>query len=198
MIYLNHDFYSNFSAGTNAEGNNLTIDLFANELSDLIVYETPKLIDSVSKVGVNVKESMSDEEIVDNILSDMSKDDKVIKAISFAIAESNGLINDKKGDKIDWVKAIDTIVLGLTPASKEITQSKETQSVTKQRVMKQIETKAKSKGNYTRQIWKSKSYAKPIFIIGGLLALGIAGYFIYRGVKKGNMAAPAPLMLGNG
>ena len=185
MIYLNHDFYSNFSAGSNADGNNLTIDLFSNELSDLIFYETPQLIETLGKVDVKVNENMSDEEIVDNVILGISKNDKVVKAIGFAIAESNGLINSNKGGEVDWIKTINTIVLGLTPASEEITKSEESKSIAKQKIMQQIETKAKMKGNYKRKIWKSesKSGSNTLAWIAGAVIVGVIGYLIYRGMK---------------
>jgi hypothetical protein len=204
MIYLNHDFYSNFSSGSNSDGNNLTIDLFANEISDLIVNDTPKLIDTLNKVGVKVSLDMSDEEIVDKLIDGISKDDKVIKAIGFTIAESNGLINKDKGNKLDWVKSIDAIVLGLTPASKEITKSEETKSVTKQKVMKQIETKSKMKGNYLRTIWKPEetffsSGSNGLWVVAGVLAVGLCVYFVYKGVKHSQMiSSPSITPLING
>lgn len=201
-IYLNHNFYENFSSATGMEGNNLTIDLFANEVSDMIVGDTQKLVDTLSKVGVNAKINMSDEEIVDNIIDGISKDEKVIKAIGFAVAENNGLINKDKGNQVDWVKAIDTIVLGLTPAAKEITQSEESKVATKKKIMQQIETKAKMKGNYTRVIWKpqSTSGSNALWLIAGIAVVGICAYFIYKGTRKGTnvIAQPSVTPLPNG
>jgi len=185
MIYLNQDFFSNFSAGSSSDGNNLTIDLFANELSDLIVYNTHKLIDTLNKVDVKVNEKMSDEEIVDDVINGISGNEKVIKAIGFAIAENNGLVNTANGNQIDWVKAVNTIVLGLTPASQEITKSDESKFITKQKVMQQIQTKAKMKGDYTRKIWKNESSGSytALWVILGLAALGTLSYLIYKKMK---------------
>lgn len=185
MIYLNQDFFSNFSAGSSADGNNLTIDLFANELSDLIVYNTSKLIDTLNKVDVKVNEKMSDEEIVDNVISGISGNEKIVKAIGFAIAENNGLVNTSNGNQIDWVKAVNSIVLGLTPASQEITKSDESKAVAKQKIMQQIQTKAKMKGDYARKIWKNESSGSytALWVILGLAALGTVSYFIYKKMK---------------
>lgn len=194
MIYLNQDFFSNFSAGSSADGNNLTIDLFANELSDLIVYNTSKLIDTLNKVDVKVNEKMSDEEIVDNVISGISCNEKIVKAIGFAIAENNGLVNTENGNQVDWVKAVNTIVLGLTPASQEITKSDESKAITKQKVMQQIQTKAKMKGDYTRTIWKNQSSGSytALWVILGLAAVGTISYFIYKKMK-GNSVTPPPI-----
>lgn len=201
MIYLYHDFYSNFSSGVSAEGNNLTIDLFANELSDMIVYKTEKLVDTLSKVGIDVNLNMSDEEIVDKTIDGISKDEKVVKAIGFAIAEGNGLINKEKGNQVDWVKAVNAVVLGLTPAAKEITKSEESKISTKNKIMQQIQTKAKSKGNYTRTIWKPapSSGSNALWLVAGVVVVGVCAYLIYRGTRTtSTVAQPAVNPLPNG
>lgn len=193
MIHLHSDAFSNFSSAVDAGGNNLAIDLFANELSDLIIGQTPKLVDTLNKVGVNVSLNMSDEEIVDNVIESIGKDDKVIKAIGFTIAENNGLVNNPKTTSKDWTKAINAIVLSLIPASKEITQSVGSKADAKQKVMKQIETKAKVKGDYKRVIWKPKTTSLGILLTLGLIAVvGVCAYFIY---KKTQVIKPAPLNL---
>lgn len=193
MIYLHSDTFSNFSSASRIDGNNLTIDLFSNELSDLIIGETPKLVDTLNKVGVKVDLKMSDEEIVDKVIEVISQDEKVVKAIGYAIADANGIISNDKS-KEDLVKSIDTIVAGLTPAAKEITESAASKAATKSKIMKQIETKAKMKGNYTRTIWKSKKSSKAVWVIGGLVVLGVCGYIVYKRMNK-PMAVVKPLIV---
>ncbi len=193
MIYLHHDFFSNFSSAVGSDGNTFTIDLFANEISDMLVNEPEKLVDTLSKTGVPVNIKMSDEEIVDNIISKIS-DEKTIKALGFAIAESNGLINNGKGKQADWTKAIDSIVIGLTPAVKDITASDATKDSTKQKIMQQIVTKAKMSGDYKRPIWIKdiSGSSSAIWWILGFVAVATATYFIYNGVKGKSSGIPAP------
>ena len=45
MLYLKHDFYSNFNSGVEAGDNDLITDLLVNEISELLVYREEKLLD---------------------------------------------------------------------------------------------------------------------------------------------------------
>lgn len=189
MIYLNNDFTSNFAAGISAENNSLTIDLFANEISDLIVGNTVELVNTLKKAGLDVDLKMSDEEIVDSIINNLDKNEKIIKAISFIIAQDNGLLKGEKS-KVDWIKVVDSIVLGVTPASKEITQSEATKQATKNKIMKQIEAKAQILGNYQRQIWRDKSNGVGLVLIFGIVVVGLVSYWIYTKSKKTPIAVP--------
>lgn len=191
MIYLNNDFTSNFAAGMSADNNSLTIDLFANEVSDLIVGHTSQFIDALKKAGLDVNEKMSDEEIVDLVIGNLDKNDKILKSISFVIAENNGLIKEDGKDKVNWIKIVDSIMLGVTPAAKEITQSEATKAVTKNKIMTQIETKAAMLGNYQRKIWREKSNgAVGLVLIFGIVAVSLLGYWIYTRSKKTSVPVP--------
>lgn len=194
MIYLHHDFYSNFSASASADGNNLSIDLFANELSDLIVDNTNKLVNALNKAGVKVDVSMPDELIVDKTLEGLKDNEKVIKAIGFTIAESNALINTDKGTSVNWNKLIDSFVLGISPAAKEITKNEETMRTSKNKIMQQIVAKANMKGNYDRVIWIPKgSGSGAVLWVLGFIVVATSGYFIYMHYKNKSITQTLPL-----
>lgn len=184
MIYLHHDFYSNFASGTSADGNSLTLDLFANEISDMIVNNTDNFVNALKKAGVNVDVSIPDEMIVDRTLSAMKDNEKVVKAIGFAIAENKSIISTEKGTSVDWKNVLNSFVIGISPATKEITKNEESMQQAKDKIMRQIVAKADMLGNYPRTIWISKSGSSAIFWILGLAALGIAGYFFFQHIRK--------------
>jgi hypothetical protein len=186
-----HDFYSNFAASVNAGDNAFTIDLLANELSDFVVYETDKFINTLNASGLpKVKSSLSDEEIIDAVLANIGGDNKLVKGISFQIAESNKLINNDKGDKDEWVKKIDGINNGLTPVIQKLKNDEPLKAATKKKIMEQIETKAKQKGNYNRRIYKSGKNSRTIWIVLGIAAIGVAAYLVYRYRKSPVLPTP--------
>jgi hypothetical protein len=161
-------------------------------ISSLIVEDTQKFVDALKKANLDVNVNMSDEEIVDTIINNLDKNEKIVKAISFVIAENNGLLGggDGKG-QIDWMKILDSIVLGISPAAKEITQSEATKAATKNKIMTQIETKAAMVGNYQRKIWKNNSgSAVGLVLIFGIVAVGLLGYWIYTRSKNKSAVVP--------
>ena len=54
MLYLNHDFYSNFNSGIQSGDNDFITDMIVNELSELIVYNHDSLLDLMNNVGISV------------------------------------------------------------------------------------------------------------------------------------------------
>lgn len=185
MIFLNHNFYSNFSGSLKSGDVSVTSDILVNELSDFIVYDTKKIVDAMNKAGVKVSESDADEEITDAFIANVSTNPKLSKAIAFIIAESNELINTGKGDKTEWKKVIDNISSGVDSVSKGISSNK---IAFKDDLMQNIKTKAESKGDYKRTIFtKDKSTSKGvkiIFIGLGVIALGL---FVISRIQKNQL-----------
>ena len=64
MQYLSHDFFSNFEGGVNSGDVEFTIDLWVNELSDILVSKPQKIVDLLNKVGVSAKITETDEELI--------------------------------------------------------------------------------------------------------------------------------------
>lgn len=195
MQYRHHDFVSNFDSSVNVGDKNYTMDLFANELSDMVVYETPSLVSTLNKVGLDINEQMSDEEIVDKIIEGSSKDEKIVKSVAYAIAESNGVLKDEKKTKDQVIKIIKSIAVGLTPVSKEISGSSEKKEEAKKKIMTQIESKAARKGDYKRKIWKNGiggSKGDGLKAILVIAVVSVISYLVYKHFIKTPTPAPIP------
>lgn len=200
MIFLHHNLHSNFSSALAGGDTNLTTDIFVNEVSDIIVFETQKLVDALttSKISASIKES--DEELVEKVIDNLYSNKSLSKAMGFTIAESNKLINTDKGKKEDWKKIIDSIADSLVKISKDF-DSPEIRDELKTTIMKQIEAKAKERKNYSRNIYRKGFFTKKRVLIGlGAVALIVGAVWLYKRHKSkqalmlagGSMGAPMP------
>lgn len=200
MQFLNHDYYSNFEGAIKSGDVDLTIDLWVNELSDLIMSDAGKVIDLLNKVGVKIEPNVSDEEIVEAITTNVGNNNQLNRGLSFLIAEMNGII---KNDK-DWKTKVDTIAVTYkTLLDKTLVNPTMSGSI-KNDIMKQIKAKADSKGDYKRVIFKqvvpeaakNKKSKRVYYIVGGLLVLTAIGVGIYYYRK--NKAKKALSLLAEG
>src|SRR3990167_9151754 len=89
MLYLEHDFYSNFNAGVNSGDNSFITDMITNEISELIVHQHDDLIDLFEKVNISINKKASDEKIVDTIVNNLSTNIKLSRGLAFLIAQNN-------------------------------------------------------------------------------------------------------------
>lgn len=198
MQFLNHDFYSNFEGGVKSGDVDLTIDLWVNEVSDIIMSDAGKVIDLLNKVGIKTDENISDEEIVENIMDNIAINSKLNKGISFLIGEFNGIM---KNDK-DWKTKVDNIAATYKTLLDKALLNPTTSGSIKNDIMKQIKAKADSKGDYKRIIFKQvapeakkkKNNRTALYIIGGIAVLTAIGVGIYYYRKNKN----AKLLLADG
>lgn len=199
MIYTNHDFYSNFSAGLKSGDTRVTLDLFVNEISDFIVFDLKNFLNMLEKVGIKAGEKSSDEELVDKTLKALKTNEKITTGLAFLFAEGNGmLMKEKKLTKDQAAALVDRLDEGLQVVTKEIVDSKKVRDDVKERILQQIVSKAEEKGNYTRTIYKKKT--KKIVWVLGLAALGTAVFLFIRyrkneAMKMAQMAAMPPVTL---
>lgn len=181
MIYLHHDLYSNFTDSIKSGDLKMTNSILINELSDLLVYETKQVVDALNKVGITAKEKWSDEELVDAILLNFKSNTKLVSAIAFLIADTNKLINKKEDKAEKSLKIVNDLSSGLSTVSKNLEKDATLSVSMKKDIMEQIVAKANAGGNYKRTIWKSgKSKKRLLFIIGGVVIVGIGAYCYYK------------------
>lgn len=151
MQYTHHDFYSNFSASLKSSDLSLTGDIFANEISDFIVFDTDKIISALNKSDIKISKNDTDEAIVDAIIKNLDSNSKLSSAIAFIIAEGNELINNTPTDKQKQKDIVAKIADGI--------ERIDVGSDWKESAMSQVESKAKKKKNYKRIIWnKDKKF----------------------------------------
>jgi hypothetical protein len=183
MIYLNHDFYSNFSGGIKSGDTDMVANMFVNEMSDLVVYHHKKVINLLRKVQVKVKDSASDEEIVDSVLKTLPTNSKFNKGVAFLIAENNDLISEKGKD---WTKKVDRISFGVQNISKRLQEKANYDSLIKEDLINAIKIKSEKVGDRGRKLLKGNGNKVYIFIGIGVLVL--AGYYIWK--NREYLAAP--------
>lgn len=191
MQYLHHHFYSNFTASVENGESEMTKDLFISELSDFIVYDTPRLVQAMTMAGLDVKITDSDEELIDTIAGSLGNNAKLAKTLAFIFAESNQLINNGKTGKEESEKIIKELQSGILIVGKDI-RSEEGTKEFKADVLEHIYSKSKTKGDYKRTILISdKSFNKKsgFYVLGYLALLGIGIYVIYRIQRKSEIAS---------
>jgi len=191
MQFLNHDYYSNFEGAVKSGDVDLTIDLWVNEVSDLIMSDAGKVIDLLNKVGIKTEADVSDEEIVENIMDNIGNNAQLNRGISFLIGEFNGMM---KNDK-DWKQKIDNIAATYKTLLDKALKNPTTSGSIKNDIMKQIKAKADAKGDYKRIIFKQEppvaavketKKKKTYYVVGTLAVLAVIGIgiYIYRKNKK--------------
>jgi hypothetical protein len=197
MLYLDHDFYSNFNSGINSGDNELISDMVVNELSELIVYKTKKVIDLLNHIGIKTNEKASDEKIVDNIITNLSTNEKLNKGLAFLIAENNDatktkqIIKGKDGKEKEvrrrtkgaTVREIDSIASGIMGIGASFTHKPQLQKEFKISLMKKIETKSTAVGERDRKHTNNtngKYWLLAILVVGA--SIGI--YFYLKNKKK--------------
>jgi hypothetical protein len=202
MQFLNHDFYSNFEGGVKSGDVDLTIDLWVNEVSDIIMSDAGKVISLLNKVGIKTEQDVSDEEIVENIMDNIGNNSQLNKGISFLIGEFNGIM---KNDK-NWKQKIDNITATYKVLLDKALKNPTTSGSIKNDIMKQIKAKADSKGDYKRIIFKQEppvaakketKKKKTYYVVGTLLVLGVIGLTVYL-YKKNKKAQLLKLADGGG
>ena len=198
MQFTNQDFYSNFTASLKSGDLNLTSDILANEISDFIVFETGKIIDSLQKADIQITDKVTDEEIVDAVMKGLNDSPKLKKTLAFIIADGNNLINTgKSNDKAKQVQIVNDISTGLTKANNSIiSDSKKFKDET----MNQIVSKAGSRKEYKRIIFKKDKRNGKIglyWLVAGVSLVAIVGLIYWRQKKAVQQSLPNMIM-GNG
>lgn len=188
MQYINHDFYSNFEGGVKSGDTELTIDLWVNEVSDIIISDASKVVDLLNTVGIKSTLNESDEELVDKIVDNIGVNDKLNKGVSFLITEFNGIIR-KQPEKGKIVA--DKLSSFYGKLLQKVTTDANSKGALKTDLMKQIKSKAESKGDYKRLIFKQETTEaakklrrkRTLYVLGGLALIGGIALTIYL-IKK--------------
>lgn len=197
MLYLEHDFYSNFNSGIMSGDNDFITDMIVNELSEIIVYKRKSIIDLLEKVQLKLNDNVSDEKIINTIIDNLSKNTKLVKGLAFLIAQNNQSSKKTKivkgadgkertikiGEKPATVDQIDMVASGIVGLGDSFIYKPQLKKEFKLRLIKLIETKSKAVGDRTVRIKDSKSggyWLLAILVVGA----GIGIYFYLKNKKK--------------
>ncbi len=197
MLYLDHDFFSNFNSGVESGDNGLVSDIIVNEISEIIVNKTADVIDLLNKVGIKVKDNASDEFIVDSIINNMSTNVKLNKGLAFLVAQNNDASKtplykiDKDGKKVQvenksknaTIRQIDSVASGIIGLGDSFTYKPELKKEFKQNLMSVIKTKSKAVGERKRQ-HKNNSNTKYWLLAFVVVGAGIGIYLYIKSKNK--------------
>jgi hypothetical protein len=181
MIWVQHDFYKNFTTSVNSNDIGLSLDIFRSEVSDLLTYKSSVLYSLFDKLKIKYKKKSSYEELLDIVLREIKSNDKFIRGLSFLIAESNNVIKNNKG--VAWVKLLNGITKGIKKIAKYFKDYPKQEMFFRRRTLEMIGLKSSVTGDDNRDLKKKDN---TVLWILGIIAVGVAGYFVYRYFDKQN------------
>ncbi len=120
MIWIQHDFYSNFVNSVGSGDTELTLSIFTSEVTDLVVHDTANLLSMFEKAGVKIRKKASDEEIVDAILDNIQTNNKFVRGLSYLMYEWNGVKELHKQNEAQALSTIGKISACIRKVAKEI------------------------------------------------------------------------------
>jgi hypothetical protein len=179
MIWVQHDLYKNFLRSFNTGDINLSLDIFRSELSDLLTHKPNDFFSLLEKVKIKFNKKASYEEMLDIVLREMKVNEKFVRGLAFIIAQNNDVI--KKNPKVSWVKLVDGVKKCIEQVADYFEQNPRNEKLFRKKTLEMVELKSSVIGDITRPINKKDNTVLWIF---GLLAVGVAGYFVYRHFNK--------------
>ncbi len=179
MIWVQHDFYSNFTGSVTSGDTGMTLSIFKSELSDLIVYNIDKLFELFDKVGVKYKKTETDEQIVDKVLNEININAKFVKGLAFLISDSNDVI--KKNKDKSWTAILNKVSGVIKKISDCFAKNPKSKQLFQKSILEMIATKSSKVGNRNRQI-QNKDYT--VYWIVGIVVVGIGSYLLWEYSQK--------------
>lgn len=107
MIYLENDFYSNFSSIAESNDDKSMRTMLVDQISNLIAYRKKDLVSLFNKIGLKVSKSPTNKELSDIIAKNIKTNKKLQVGLAYLIAENNNLLQQeikksrKKDDEIN-------------------------------------------------------------------------------------------------
>lgn len=99
MNYVYHDFYHNFTQSGVKNQHDISIQLFSQEITDLILRNPSKVLGVFKLCGIKYSDKWSYKEIIDAVYDNLKKNTKFLKAIAFLISENSGVITGNINDQ---------------------------------------------------------------------------------------------------
>lgn len=179
MIWVQHDFYKNFTHSIDSGDIQLSLDIFRSELSDLLTYKSQALYSLFDKLKIKYKKKSSYEELLDIILREIKKNEKFVRGIAFLIGENNNVIKNNKG--VSWEKLLNKITKGVNVIAKYFLDNPKQEILFRKKAIEMIGLKSSVTGDDNRELRKTDN---TVLWIVGIVAVGVAGYLIYRYFDK--------------
>lgn len=179
MIWVQHDLYKNFLKSFKIGDMNMSLDIFRSEISDLLTHKTDDFFMLLDKIKIKHKKKQSFEELLDIVLREIKKNEKFVRGLAFLIGQNNDVVG--KNPKVNWVKLIDGIKKGIEQIANYFEQNPRMEKLFRKKTLEMVELKSSVIGDITRPINKKDNTVLWVF---GLIAVGVAGYFIYKYFNK--------------
>ena len=179
MIWVQHDFYENFTQGATSNDIDLSLDIFRSELSDLLTYKSEALFSLFDKLSIKHKKNASYEELLDIVLREMKVNDKFIRGLAFLIGESNDVVQNNKS--VSWEKLLNGITKQIKIIKQHFIDFPKKEYLFRKKVLEMTGLKSSVTGDDAR-ILKKKDYT--VLWVLGVIAVGVAGYFVWRHYDK--------------
>jgi hypothetical protein len=199
MIYIEQDFYSNFTNAVKSNDDNAIRSMLSDEISRLIS-QRKDLTDLLKKININYSESPTNEELSNIIINNISNDHKLRVGLAYLIAKNNDIVLPKKDERekedenIEDGKKVktDTVTSISTSISTFIKSNKNELDSFKQEIIEKSNNKAPNLSEFSikkrDEIMKEeapKEEKKSKTWLWVLLGLAVVGGGIYLAHKKG-------------
>lgn len=184
MLYLKHDFYSNFSSSIDAGDNDLITDLIVNETTELVIYKRDDLLSLLKLTGIDLKPTVTDEKIIDSIVNAIPENEKLAKGLAFMIYENN--TENERGDKgvpknSVTTKKIEMIASGIIGIGDSFQYKPQLKKNFKNELLNKIEVKAKAVGD--RKIKIRNSNNGIYWFLGIAVVVTAVGIYLFNKYK---------------
>ena len=98
MIYIEQDFYLNFTNAVKSNDDNALRNMLSDEISRLISERT-QLTDLLKKLSIVITDKPTNEELSNVITSNITNDNKLRVGLAYLIAKNNDIVLKKKTEK---------------------------------------------------------------------------------------------------
>lgn len=179
MVFVNHDFYTNFLSSLKYGDQESAYDILMNELSELISRDYKKLDDLFKTTEVKTKGS-SDKKYINAILDNCCENKKMVRGIAFLIAEQNDITKKFKPDVAK--KKIDKIHEKINFLFIKINNQPDYKKAFKDDLIQKISYKNTLNPSRSPDSNNKRKKVIKVIVIGGLIIL--VTFLIVRSIRK--------------
>lgn len=198
MIYIEQDFYSNFTNAIKSNDDDAIRSMLTDEISRLIS-QRKDLTDLLKKISINISENPTNEELSNIIVNNITDDHKLRVGLAYLIAKNNDVLpknSDKKEDEEnkDGKKQKSDTVISISTSISTFIKANNNLDSFKQDIIEKSNNKSP---NYSETTLKKKveeeikkqeapkEEKKSNTLLWVLLGLAVVGGGIYLAYKKG-------------
>ena len=195
MLFMKHNFVSNYQNADGAEDNNLKRDILISEIAKLIVNKPQKVISLLSESGYDVSAGISSEDLSVAVVSTLSRSEKFATLITEEILRSD-LSFSQDGTKPNLGESLGSIALiisgiGSIFGGKKRAEADKAKAEADKARARADSDKAKASAEksmiekvMTLKLIQGKGANIALYITGGLLLVAVAVGVWYFLVKK--------------